>query len=50
MGKQKKLKPRNPYIQHMVTKKQGAHMKSKKAIRRKEKVKVQRDYFNKIAA
>ena len=50
MKKQKTPKPRNPYIQHLVTKKQGAHVKSKKAIRRKEKVKMQKDYFNKVAA
>lgn len=31
-------KPRNPFVQHLVKKKTGAHSKSKKAIRRDDKV------------
>lgn len=50
MKKQKTPKPRNPYVQHLLTKKQGAHVKSKKASRRKEKMKVHKDYFDKVAA
>ena len=37
--KQKQLpKPRNPFVQHLVTKKQGAHTKSYKTHRRDAKV------------
>jgi hypothetical protein len=31
-------KPRNPFVQHLLVKKQGAHGKSKKALRRQDKV------------
>ena len=36
-------KPRNPYIQHLVSKKQGAHGKSKKAQRRDDKIKLKQE-------
>lgn len=39
---------RNPYVQHVKFKKSGAHEKSKKAIRQKEKMKLRKqgkDYF-----
>jgi hypothetical protein len=31
------FKPRDPFVQHLVKKKQGAHMKSAKAIRSQER-------------
>ena len=36
--KQKLPKARNPFVQHLITKKSGAHSKSKKAQRRDDKV------------
>jgi hypothetical protein len=36
-------KERNPFVQHLVTKKQGAHQKSKKAQRRDDKIALKRD-------
>ena len=48
--KQKKKdapKERNPFVQHLLTKKQGAHGKTKKAIRRAEKVQMQKETFDK---
>jgi hypothetical protein len=48
--KQKKKdapKERNPFVQHLLTKKQGAHGKSKKANRRAEKVQLQKETFDK---
>lgn len=50
MKKKQAPKPRNPFIQHIIVKKQGAHVKSKKAQRRNEKVKLKKDYFDKVAA
>lgn len=47
--KQKTPKERNPFVQHLVTKKSGAHGKSKKAIRRNEKVALKKECFNKAA-
>jgi hypothetical protein len=43
MKKKKTPKQRNPFVQHIVVKKQGAHGKTKKAIRRKEKVQFKKD-------
>jgi hypothetical protein len=40
-------KERNPFVQHLLTKKQGAHGKSKKANRRAEKVQLQKETFDK---
>lgn len=53
--KQKKLKielkkERNPFVQHLIGKKQGAHGKSKKADRRDEKMKLKKETFDKAAA
>ncbi len=47
--KQRKLpKPRNPFVQHIVTKKQGAHQKSYKTERRDAKAALKRqDYSTK---
>ncbi len=41
--KRKIPKPRNPYIQHLIVKKQGAHTKSVKAFRSREKSKLKRE-------
>lgn len=37
-------KTRNPYVQHIRTKRSGAHGKSKKAQRRQEKVALKKEY------
>lgn len=44
--KQKMPKPRNPFVQHLITKKQGAHQKSKKAQRQRDKIKLKRNYVD----
>jgi hypothetical protein len=41
-------KARNPFVQHLITKKQGAHQKSKKAERRDEKAKLRKECFAKV--
>ena len=44
-------KERNPFVQHLINKRGGGvHEKSKKAIRRKEKVQLQKDYSDKTIA
>ena len=43
--KRKAPKPRNPFVQHLVTKKSGAHVKSQKAIRTREKAKLRREAY-----
>lgn len=40
--KRKMPKPRNPFVQHLVVKKQGAHTKSSKAERARSKVELKR--------
>jgi hypothetical protein len=48
--KQKQLpKPRNPFVQHLIVKKQGAHTKSYKTHRRDAKVALKKssDYSTK---
>lgn len=48
--KQKQLpKPRNPFVQHLIVKKQGAHTKSYKTHRRDAKVALKKssDYSDK---
>lgn len=48
--KRKELpKPRNPFVQHLITKKQGAHGKSYKTVRRDDKVALKKtsDYSTK---
>lgn len=35
-------KPRDPFVLHMIVKKQGAHGKTKKSIRAKDKVALKR--------
>jgi len=41
--KRKNPKPRNPFVQHLVVKKQGAHSKSVKAQRTREKANLRRE-------
>ena len=49
--KRKELpKERNPFVQHLIAKKQGVHGKSKKAVRRGEKVDLKKECFGKIVA
>lgn len=45
--KPKVPKRRNPFVQHLVGKKQGVHEKSKKAIRRDEKAQLKKECFDK---
>lgn len=47
--KQKLPKERNPFVQHLITKKSGAHCKTKKAVRRNEKVALKKECFNKAS-
>lgn len=47
--KKQLLKERNPFVQHLINKRGGGvHEKTKKAIRRQEKVQLQKDYSDKI--
>lgn len=48
--KLKAPKERNPFVQHLVTKKSGAHGKTKKAVRRNEKVALKKECFGRVAA
>jgi hypothetical protein len=49
--KQIKLKKeRNPFVQHLIGKKQGAHGKTKKAVRRDEKVQLRKECFGQMVA
>lgn len=49
--KRKELpKERNPFVQHLIAKKQGAHGKSKKTVRRDEKVNLKKECFGKVVA
>lgn len=38
------MKPRNLLVKHMIARKQGAHGKSQKAVRRSERMQLQREY------
>lgn len=42
-------KTRNPFVQHLLKKKQGSHTKSKKAERQKDKVKLKKGCFDRAA-
>jgi len=50
--KQKKLpKERNPFVQHLIGRNGGGiHQKSKKAIRRDEKLQLKKECFDQVAA
>lgn len=41
--KRKLPKPRNPFVQHLVVKKQGAHSKSRKSERAKSKLQLRKE-------
>ena len=41
--KRKMPKPRNPYVQHLVKRKQGAHSKSRKVERARAKAQLKRE-------
>jgi hypothetical protein len=41
--KRKTPKPRNPFMQHLVKRKSGAHVKSAKAQRTREKANLRRE-------
>ena len=41
-------KERNPFVQHLITKKQGAHGKSKKTVRRDEKADLRKECFGQV--
>ena len=43
-------KERNPFVRHLITKKQGAHQKSKKSVRRDEKAQLRKECFGRVAA
>jgi hypothetical protein len=46
--KQKQLaKPRDPFVQHLVKRKSGAHQKPHKVSRRDAKVQMKKDYSDK---
>ena len=48
MAKKKKIpKPRNPFVQHLVVKKQGAHNESKKGKRSRDKVNIRKEHYDK---
>ena len=47
MKKQKTIKPRNPFVQHLAKRKTGAHTKSYKVERRDAKASLKRDYSDK---
>lgn len=47
--KKKTVKQRDPFVIHLISKKQGAHGKSKKAVRRDEKSKLKKEYLDKVA-
>ena len=48
MKKTKVPKERNPFVLHLVGKKQGPHKKSKKIIRRDEKVQLKKECFDQV--
>jgi hypothetical protein len=50
MKRDKTPKQRNPFVQHLVVKKQGAHVKSKKTERQKDKIKIRKEWIGQEAA
>lgn len=48
MKKQKLPKPRNPFVQHLVKRKTGAHVKPYKTERRDAKASLKREYSDKL--
>jgi hypothetical protein len=50
-NKKKLPKPRNPFVQHLINRAGGGiHEKSKKSIRRQEKMNLNKDYPGKLVA
>lgn len=52
MSKKRKTKipkPRNPFVQHMVVKKQGAQVESKKGKRSRDKVAIRKGCYDQAA-
>lgn len=41
-------KPRDPFVQHIIKKKQGAHGKTKKILRRDDKAELKKNHFIKL--
>lgn len=37
-------KARNPFVQHLIKRSSGAHIKTKKALRRADKVALQKEF------
>jgi hypothetical protein len=50
MKRKKQPKQRNPYVQHLIAKKQGAHEKPKKGERQKDKMKLRKEWLGQVAA
>jgi hypothetical protein len=48
--KQKQPKARNPFVQHLITKKQGAHQKPKKVERKKDRERLKKEWIGQVAA
>ena len=50
MKQKQSPKQRNPYVQHLVKRKSGAHQKSKKVARQNDKVKLRKEWLGRVAA
>jgi hypothetical protein len=50
MKRKEQPKARNPFVQHLITKKQGAHEKPKKVERQKNKAKLRKEWLGQVAA
>jgi hypothetical protein len=48
--KKEQPKERNPFVLHLVKRKNGAHQKSKKSIRRSDKIDLQKEYLCKVVS
>ena len=49
MKRKPQPKQRNPFVQHLITKKQGAHQKPKKTERKNEKMKLRKEWLGQVA-
>jgi hypothetical protein len=50
MKQKKQPKQRNPYVQHLVKRKSGAHQKPKKVERQNDKVKLRKEWLGQVAS
>ena len=50
MKQKNQPKQRNPYVQHLVKRKSGAHQKPKKTERHNDKVKLRKEWLGQVAA